>query len=137
MAESNAKSRESRILEGMAIWASFYRCNPHRFAKDYLNIDPLYTHDEILALYRYWDEIQLEILKMKIQEEYNNKVIDKLLNPQEFKVPKIGKKAVRKAYIKTLEEKNAQYRQEEENRKAAKEATSAEKEEAEKEWEYK
>lgn len=39
MNESAAKSRESRILEGMAIWASFYRCNPHRFAKDYLNLN--------------------------------------------------------------------------------------------------
>ncbi|MBR4124210.1 MAG: hypothetical protein IKR12_01425 [Clostridia bacterium] len=104
--------------------------------KDYLNINPLYNHDEILALYRYWDEVQLEILKMQIQAEYNSRIIDKLRNPQVFKVPKIGKKAVRQAYIKTLEEKNAQYKQEEENRKAA-ETASSEAQEAAKEWEYK
>lgn len=33
---ANEKSR--RILEGVAYWCSFYRHNPHRFAKDYLNI---------------------------------------------------------------------------------------------------
>lgn len=33
---ANEKSR--RILEGVAIWASFYRHNPQRFAKDYLNV---------------------------------------------------------------------------------------------------
>ena len=108
-----------------------------QLVKDYLNIKPLYNHDEILSLYRYWDEIRLKTLKMQIQAEYNSRLIGKLRNPQKFRVPKVGRKAVRQAYIKTLEEKNAQYKQEEENRKAAKEATSAEKEEAEKEWEYK
>ena len=34
-----SKTREQRILEGMAAWASFYRENPHRFVKDYLNIN--------------------------------------------------------------------------------------------------
>jgi len=33
------KSREQRILEGIAAWTSFYRENPHRFVKDYLNIN--------------------------------------------------------------------------------------------------
>lgn len=27
-----------KTMNGVAIWASFYRANPHRFAKDYLNI---------------------------------------------------------------------------------------------------
>ena len=34
-----SKTREQRILEGMAAWVSFYRENPHRFAKDYLNVN--------------------------------------------------------------------------------------------------
>lgn len=34
---ANDKSR--RIMEGVATWASFYRSNPHRFVKDYLNVN--------------------------------------------------------------------------------------------------
>lgn len=34
-----SKSREERILEGIAAWAAFYRENPHRFVKDYLNVN--------------------------------------------------------------------------------------------------
>lgn len=34
--EINDKSE--RIMKGVDIWCSFYRANPHRFAKDYLNI---------------------------------------------------------------------------------------------------
>lgn len=34
-----ANEKSERIMEGVAIWCSFYRCNPHRFAKDYLNIN--------------------------------------------------------------------------------------------------
>ena len=33
---ANEKSR--RVLEGVAVWCSFYRHNPQRFVKDYLNI---------------------------------------------------------------------------------------------------
>mgnify|MGYP000022380571 FL=1 len=33
----NDKAR--RVMDGVAVWASFYRVNPHRFAKDYLSID--------------------------------------------------------------------------------------------------
>lgn len=32
-------SRIDRIMEGAACWASFYRHNPHRFAKDYLHVE--------------------------------------------------------------------------------------------------
>ena len=28
-------SKAERVLNGVARWASFYRANPHRFAKDY------------------------------------------------------------------------------------------------------
>lgn len=31
--------KHRRIMEGVAVWASFYRCNPHRFVKDYLNVE--------------------------------------------------------------------------------------------------
>lgn len=31
--------RQERILEGVAIWAAFYRANIHRFAADYLHVD--------------------------------------------------------------------------------------------------
>lgn len=34
-----ANEKSERILEGFAAWTSFYRANPHRFAKDYLNIN--------------------------------------------------------------------------------------------------
>ena len=34
-----ANEKSKRIMEGIAIWASFYRYNPQRFVKDYLNIN--------------------------------------------------------------------------------------------------
>lgn len=34
---ANEKSR--RIMEGVAAWTAFYRSNPHRFVKDYLNVN--------------------------------------------------------------------------------------------------
>ena len=30
--------RYERILAGVEAWTAFYRANPHRFAKDYLNL---------------------------------------------------------------------------------------------------
>lgn len=32
-------TRAERILHGVAVWTAYYRANPHRFAKDYLNLD--------------------------------------------------------------------------------------------------
>ena len=32
-------SREQRILGGIAVWASYYRANPDKFAADYLHLD--------------------------------------------------------------------------------------------------
>lgn len=32
------QAKRQRILEGVAVWASFYRANPHRFARDYLGL---------------------------------------------------------------------------------------------------
>lgn len=42
-----ANEKSKRIMEGVAIWASFYRCNPQRFAIDYLNV-PLKLFQKIL-----------------------------------------------------------------------------------------
>lgn len=33
------RTREQRVLEGAAVWAAYYRANPHRFAMDYLHLD--------------------------------------------------------------------------------------------------
>lgn len=35
----NPNSKSDRILQGVDVWCSFYRANPHRFAKDFLNLD--------------------------------------------------------------------------------------------------
>lgn len=34
-----ANDKSDRIMNGIATWCSFYRANPHRFCKDYLNIN--------------------------------------------------------------------------------------------------
>ena len=31
--------KNTKIMNGVNIWASFYRANPHRFVKDYLGIE--------------------------------------------------------------------------------------------------
>lgn len=31
--------KANRIMDGIAYWGSFYRSNPQRFVKDYLNIN--------------------------------------------------------------------------------------------------
>lgn len=36
--QTTEKSKTERILDGVAVWASYYRANPHRFAEDYLNV---------------------------------------------------------------------------------------------------
>lgn len=33
------KTRQDRILEGVAAWAAYYRANPNRFVADYLHIE--------------------------------------------------------------------------------------------------
>ena len=32
-------NKSERLMEGIAVWTSFYRANPHRFVRDYLGID--------------------------------------------------------------------------------------------------
>ena len=34
-----ANEKSERIMNGSAYWCGFYRNNPHRFVKDYLNIN--------------------------------------------------------------------------------------------------
>lgn len=34
-----ANEKSNRIMQGVAVWCSFFRANPQRFAKDYLNVD--------------------------------------------------------------------------------------------------
>lgn len=38
-AKEVAQEKADRVMEGVAYWGSFYRCNPQRFAKDYLNLN--------------------------------------------------------------------------------------------------
>ena len=38
-AKEIANDKSERIMDGIAYWASFYRYNPQRFVKDYLNIN--------------------------------------------------------------------------------------------------
>ena len=33
-----ADDKYNRVMEGVAYWGSYYRSNPHEFAKDYLNV---------------------------------------------------------------------------------------------------
>ena len=33
-----ANDKAKRIMNGIATWCSYYRSNPHRFCKDYLNV---------------------------------------------------------------------------------------------------
>lgn len=33
------QTKSERLMEGVGIWASFYRANPHRFVRDYLGIN--------------------------------------------------------------------------------------------------
>lgn len=33
------ETRSEKFINGIDIWTSFYRANPHRFAKDFLNLD--------------------------------------------------------------------------------------------------
>lgn len=34
-----ANDKSDRVMEGVAYWGAFYRKNPQRFVKDYLNIE--------------------------------------------------------------------------------------------------
>ncbi len=40
MAKKKSKKADDRqrTIDGVKLWAGFYRSNPHRFAEDYLNV---------------------------------------------------------------------------------------------------
>ena len=42
-----ANEKSKRLMDGIAVWAAFYRLNPHRFAADYLNIKKLKPFQKI------------------------------------------------------------------------------------------
>lgn len=42
-------TRTDKIKEGAAVWAAYYRSNPHRFAKDYLHLD-LHLFQKIMII---------------------------------------------------------------------------------------
>lgn len=42
-------SRADSIARGVSKWAGYYRCNPHRFARDYLHLD-LHLFQKILLI---------------------------------------------------------------------------------------
>lgn len=42
-------TRQEQIMAGAAVWCSYYRANPHRFAKDYLHLD-LHLFQKILLV---------------------------------------------------------------------------------------
>lgn len=37
-AKEVVQDKADKILQGVAIWTGFYRNNPHRFAKEFLNL---------------------------------------------------------------------------------------------------
>lgn len=38
-AKEVVQEKADRLMNGVAYWAAFYRKNPQRFARDYLNVD--------------------------------------------------------------------------------------------------
>ena len=55
-----ANDKVERMMNGVSIWCSFYRANPHRFCKDYLNID-LKLFQKILIYLMNWSNYFLYI----------------------------------------------------------------------------
>lgn len=48
--EKNNEDRYKRIMEGLGIWTSYYRANPHRLAVDYLNMKWLKPFQKMLLV---------------------------------------------------------------------------------------
>ncbi len=46
-------TRQDKIMEGAAAWCGYYRCNPHRFAQDYLHLN-LRLFQKILIVMMDW-----------------------------------------------------------------------------------
>ena len=78
MAEKNKKSlqevyqeKSERMMEGIGYWASFYRKNPQRFVKEYLNILDL-KEEEMVRLDNEVRTIDKENSEEKSTEEKEN-----------------------------------------------------------------
>ena len=54
------QDKANRIMQGVNIWAAFYRANPHRFARDYLNLNLKKFQQIILCMmFRFTNAIYL------------------------------------------------------------------------------
>ena len=54
------QDKANRVMEGVNIWASFYRANPHRFARDYLGLKLKKFQQIILCMmFRFTNSIYL------------------------------------------------------------------------------
>lgn len=54
------QDKTNRVMEGVNIWASFYRANPHRFAHDYLGLNLKWFQQVILCMmFRFTNAIYL------------------------------------------------------------------------------
>ena len=89
-----------------------------QLVKDYLGQVPLYSHEEILDMYKYWDEVQLLELKRQMDEEFLESAV--LSKQKTIKVPKVTKKQVEKAALKTYFEnmnkkESEKFKEEDEN----------------------
>lgn len=50
VASEEINDKSSRVMNGVNLWCSFYRANPHRFARDYLGINLRLFQKIILAM---------------------------------------------------------------------------------------
>lgn len=46
----SSQSREQRVLSGVAVWAAYYRANPHRFAHEFLHLDLRFFQKILLVM---------------------------------------------------------------------------------------
>jgi len=54
------QDKTNRVMQGVNIWASFYRANPHRFAHDYLGLNLKWFQQIILCMmFRFTNAIYL------------------------------------------------------------------------------
>lgn len=76
-----------------------------QIVRDYLATKPLYTFDDILDMYKYWDEVQLERLKFERDSEYLTSYA--LQKKKNFKLPKVNQSQIKKAIYQTVLNKDS------------------------------
>ena len=62
-----ANDKAQRVMNGVNIWCSYYRANPHRFCADYLNINLKLLREQLSRILKGENGI-LENLKMEKQQ---------------------------------------------------------------------